>query len=152
MNFSLSIEIALRWPGVKEPKWCISIPLLSAFVSSLTRFRRCLSKGGCRDNIALRGCTKLVLGLVTDIAQKDKNEAKRTKPSTGMERVREIKAEGGKFTQSYASKLLLEGLLTHLTHLGAMLAIPINVISGFDVEGNQGLKLIDQELVMIGWS
>ncbi|GJR53866.1 hypothetical protein Tco_1404387 [Tanacetum coccineum] len=31
---------------------------------------------------------------VTDIAQKDKNEAKRTKPSTGMERVREVKAEG----------------------------------------------------------
>ncbi|GJY26335.1 hypothetical protein Tco_0401061 [Tanacetum coccineum] len=30
---------------------------------------------------------------VTDIAQKDKNEAKQTKPSTGMERVREIKAE-----------------------------------------------------------
>ncbi|GJU74518.1 hypothetical protein Tco_1265923, partial [Tanacetum coccineum] len=31
---------------------------------------------------------------VTDIAQKDKNEAKRTKPSTRMERVHEIKAEG----------------------------------------------------------
>ncbi|GJS04197.1 reverse transcriptase domain-containing protein [Tanacetum coccineum] len=31
---------------------------------------------------------------VTNIAQKDKNKAKRTKPSTGMERVREIKAEG----------------------------------------------------------
>ncbi|GKB74435.1 hypothetical protein Tco_0935847 [Tanacetum coccineum] len=31
---------------------------------------------------------------VTDIAQKDKNEAKRTKPSTRMERVREIEAKG----------------------------------------------------------
>ncbi|GKD20356.1 hypothetical protein Tco_1222059, partial [Tanacetum coccineum] len=31
---------------------------------------------------------------ITDIAQKDKNKAKRTKPSTGMERVREIEAEG----------------------------------------------------------
>ncbi|GKC11039.1 hypothetical protein Tco_1007821, partial [Tanacetum coccineum] len=31
---------------------------------------------------------------VTDIAQKDKNEAKRSKPSTRMERVRETKAEG----------------------------------------------------------
>ncbi|GKF99040.1 hypothetical protein Tco_0297823, partial [Tanacetum coccineum] len=30
---------------------------------------------------------------VTDIAQKDKNKAKRTKPSTGMERVQKIKAE-----------------------------------------------------------
>ncbi|GJX50314.1 hypothetical protein Tco_0277159 [Tanacetum coccineum] len=30
---------------------------------------------------------------VTDIAQKDKNKAKRTKPSTGMERVQEIEAE-----------------------------------------------------------
>ncbi|GJX22298.1 hypothetical protein Tco_0226743 [Tanacetum coccineum] len=36
---------------------------------------------------------KMVLE-VTNIAQKDKNEAKRTKPSTGMERVREIKVEG----------------------------------------------------------
>ncbi|GJT52569.1 hypothetical protein Tco_0978726, partial [Tanacetum coccineum] len=33
-------------------------------------------------------------GLVKDIAQKDKNEAKQTKPSTGMERAQEIKAEG----------------------------------------------------------
>ncbi|GKG04547.1 hypothetical protein Tco_0314934, partial [Tanacetum coccineum] len=32
--------------------------------------------------------------MVTDIAQKDKNKAKQTKPSTGMERVREIEAEG----------------------------------------------------------
>ncbi|GKB25338.1 hypothetical protein Tco_0864739 [Tanacetum coccineum] len=32
--------------------------------------------------------------IVTDIAQKDKNEAKRTKPSMGMERVQEIEAEG----------------------------------------------------------
>ncbi|GJZ78335.1 reverse transcriptase domain-containing protein [Tanacetum coccineum] len=32
--------------------------------------------------------------FVTDIAQKDKNEAKRTKLSTGMEKVQEIKAEG----------------------------------------------------------
>ncbi|GJX38939.1 reverse transcriptase domain-containing protein [Tanacetum coccineum] len=31
---------------------------------------------------------------VTDIAQKDKNEANRTKPSTGMERVRKTEAEG----------------------------------------------------------
>ncbi|GJY16418.1 retrovirus-related pol polyprotein from transposon TNT 1-94 [Tanacetum coccineum] len=31
---------------------------------------------------------------VMDIVQKDKNEAKRTKPSTGMERVQEIEAEG----------------------------------------------------------
>ncbi|GJX88683.1 putative reverse transcriptase domain-containing protein [Tanacetum coccineum] len=35
-----------------------------------------------------------MLAQVTDIAQKDKNEAKRTKPSTGMERVREIEAKG----------------------------------------------------------
>nr|GEW65595.1 copia protein [Tanacetum cinerariifolium] len=35
-----------------------------------------------------------VIGEVTDIAQKDKNNAKRTKPDTGMERVQEIKAEG----------------------------------------------------------
>ncbi|GJU74825.1 reverse transcriptase domain-containing protein [Tanacetum coccineum] len=34
------------------------------------------------------------LGMVKDITQKDKNEAKRTKPSTGMERAQEIKAEG----------------------------------------------------------
>ncbi|GJW41823.1 retrovirus-related pol polyprotein from transposon TNT 1-94 [Tanacetum coccineum] len=34
------------------------------------------------------------LWYVTDIAQKDKNEAKRTKPGTGMERVQEIEAEG----------------------------------------------------------
>ncbi|GJR70044.1 reverse transcriptase domain-containing protein [Tanacetum coccineum] len=32
--------------------------------------------------------------LVTDIAQKDKNETNQTKPSTGMERVRETEAEG----------------------------------------------------------
>ncbi|GKA07606.1 reverse transcriptase domain-containing protein [Tanacetum coccineum] len=32
--------------------------------------------------------------LVTDIVQKDKNEAKRTKPSTRMKRVREIEAKG----------------------------------------------------------
>ncbi|GKD90881.1 hypothetical protein Tco_1366388, partial [Tanacetum coccineum] len=32
--------------------------------------------------------------LVTDIAQKDKNKAKRTKPGTRMERVQEIEAEG----------------------------------------------------------
>ncbi|GJX13755.1 hypothetical protein Tco_0205513 [Tanacetum coccineum] len=38
-------------------------------------------------------------GVVTDIAQKDKNEAKQTKPGTGMERVQEIKAEG-KFIQN----------------------------------------------------
>ncbi|GJR95840.1 hypothetical protein Tco_0268014, partial [Tanacetum coccineum] len=31
---------------------------------------------------------------VTDIAQKDKNEAKRTKPGTGIKRVQEIEAEG----------------------------------------------------------
>ncbi|GJU20158.1 hypothetical protein Tco_1153500, partial [Tanacetum coccineum] len=31
---------------------------------------------------------------VTDIAQKDKNEAKRTKPGTRMEREQEIEAEG----------------------------------------------------------
>ncbi|GJT41554.1 hypothetical protein Tco_0941419 [Tanacetum coccineum] len=31
---------------------------------------------------------------VTDIAQKDKNESNQTKPSTRMERVREIKTEG----------------------------------------------------------
>ncbi|GKD51671.1 hypothetical protein Tco_1280647, partial [Tanacetum coccineum] len=36
-----------------------------------------------------------VLALVTNITQKDKNEAKWTKPSTGMERVQEIKAEVG---------------------------------------------------------
>ncbi|GKC22524.1 ribonuclease H-like domain-containing protein [Tanacetum coccineum] len=38
--------------------------------------------------------TNYGLNQVTDITQKDKNEAKRTKPSTGMERVREIEAEG----------------------------------------------------------
>ncbi|GJW91513.1 reverse transcriptase domain-containing protein [Tanacetum coccineum] len=32
--------------------------------------------------------------VITDIAQKDKNKAKRTKPSMGMERVQKIKAEG----------------------------------------------------------
>ncbi|GJX98866.1 hypothetical protein Tco_0355885, partial [Tanacetum coccineum] len=32
--------------------------------------------------------------LVTDIAQKDKNKAKQTKPGTRMERVQEIEAEG----------------------------------------------------------
>ncbi|GKB17813.1 putative reverse transcriptase domain-containing protein [Tanacetum coccineum] len=37
--------------------------------------------------------TSFVPWYVTDIAQKDKNKAKRTKPSTGMERVREIKDE-----------------------------------------------------------
>ncbi|GKB56652.1 reverse transcriptase domain-containing protein [Tanacetum coccineum] len=37
--------------------------------------------------------------LVTDIAQKDKNEAKRTKPGTRMERVQEIEAKG-KFIQN----------------------------------------------------
>ncbi|GJZ75164.1 hypothetical protein Tco_0639629 [Tanacetum coccineum] len=31
----------------------------------------------------------------------------------------------------------------------SMLAIPWNTIGGFDMKGNQGLKLIDQELVMI---
>ncbi|GKA37597.1 reverse transcriptase domain-containing protein [Tanacetum coccineum] len=36
---------------------------------------------------------------VTDIAQKNKNKAKRTKPGTGMERVQEIEAEG-KFIQN----------------------------------------------------
>ncbi|GJV46743.1 ribonuclease H-like domain-containing protein [Tanacetum coccineum] len=35
-----------------------------------------------------------IFNRVTDIAQKDKNKAKRTKPSTGIERVQEIKAEG----------------------------------------------------------
>ncbi|GKA40402.1 hypothetical protein Tco_0732995 [Tanacetum coccineum] len=38
--------------------------------------------------------------LVTDIAQKDKNKAKRTKLSTRMERVQEIEAEG-KFILSH---------------------------------------------------
>nr|GEZ46783.1 hypothetical protein [Tanacetum cinerariifolium] len=39
--------------------------------------------------------------------------------------------------------------LTRLTPTYDMLAIPWNTIGGFDVEGNQGLKLIYQELVMI---
>ncbi|GJX49229.1 hypothetical protein Tco_0276074 [Tanacetum coccineum] len=38
--------------------------------------------------------TKALGWLVTDIAQKDKNEAKRTKPSTGMKRVQETEAKG----------------------------------------------------------
>ncbi|GKF04451.1 hypothetical protein Tco_0035119, partial [Tanacetum coccineum] len=35
-----------------------------------------------------------IVKVVTDIAKKDKNKAKRTKLSTGMDRVQEIKAEG----------------------------------------------------------
>nr|GEY14929.1 hypothetical protein [Tanacetum cinerariifolium] len=42
---------------------------------------------------------KAMKNNVTDIAQKDKNKAKQTKPSTRMERVQEIKAEG-KFIQN----------------------------------------------------
>ncbi|GJX71169.1 putative reverse transcriptase domain-containing protein [Tanacetum coccineum] len=38
--------------------------------------------------------TPVAKSLVTNIAKKDKNKAKRIKPSTGMERVREIEAEG----------------------------------------------------------
>ncbi|GKA60466.1 hypothetical protein Tco_0759873 [Tanacetum coccineum] len=38
--------------------------------------------------------TETIIDEVTDIVQKDKNDAKRTKPSTGMERVREIEAKG----------------------------------------------------------
>ncbi|GJS32874.1 hypothetical protein Tco_0531256 [Tanacetum coccineum] len=77
---------------------------------------------------------------VTDIAQKDKNKAKRTKPSTGIERVREIKAEGKP--------------LTPLTPLKATLAILNILIGGKDVEAikgyddgfmNQGLRLVDED-------
>ncbi|GJX48019.1 hypothetical protein Tco_0273209 [Tanacetum coccineum] len=64
--------------------------------------------------------------MVTDIAQKDKNEAKREHGN-------------GKSTRNRSRRR-------------ATLAIPSNAIGGFEVEGNQGLKLIDQELVMIGWS
>ncbi|GJX94606.1 retrovirus-related pol polyprotein from transposon TNT 1-94 [Tanacetum coccineum] len=37
---------------------------------------------------------RIMKTLVTDISQKDKNKAKRTKPSTGMEKAWEIEAEG----------------------------------------------------------
>nr|GEV76313.1 hypothetical protein [Tanacetum cinerariifolium] len=53
--------------------------------------------GNAKDKIECKELKKQGLAthsLVTDIAQKNKNEAKRTKPATGMERVQEIKAEG----------------------------------------------------------
>ncbi|GJU65479.1 putative reverse transcriptase domain-containing protein [Tanacetum coccineum] len=45
------------------------------------------------QTLGLANDNKTPWSNVTDIAQKDKNEGKRTKPSTGMERVREIEAE-----------------------------------------------------------
>ncbi|GJS22634.1 RNA-directed DNA polymerase, eukaryota [Tanacetum coccineum] len=57
---------------------------------------------------------------VTDISQKDKNKAKQTKPSTGMERVQEIKAEGdvkrdqGCLNDGLRSRDMMEGFRTVL--------------------------------------
>ncbi|GKD69424.1 reverse transcriptase domain-containing protein [Tanacetum coccineum] len=50
---------------------------------------------------------------VTDITQKDKNEAKRTKPSTGMKRVQDIEAEG-EFILIYAGNPEQHDWLIHL--------------------------------------
>ncbi|GJU04743.1 hypothetical protein Tco_1121173 [Tanacetum coccineum] len=76
---------------------------------------------------------------VMDIAQKDKNEAKQTKPSTGMKRVREIKAEG---------EFILK-LLKRLTLLGATLAIPHNIIGCEMWHAIQRLRFNGLMLVMI---
>ncbi|GJT19605.1 hypothetical protein Tco_0878311 [Tanacetum coccineum] len=77
---------------------------------------------------------------VTDIHKRTKNKAKRTKLGTRMKRVQEIKAEG----------IINSNGPTRTYFIGAAtLAILRSIIGGFDVEGNQGLKLIDQELVMI---
>ncbi|GJQ91824.1 hypothetical protein Tco_0002963 [Tanacetum coccineum] len=53
-----------------------------------------IGASGSKSRLNIPGAIEMT--LVTDIAQKDKNEAKRTKSSTGMERVREVKvkAEG----------------------------------------------------------
>ncbi|GJY82969.1 hypothetical protein Tco_0496345 [Tanacetum coccineum] len=58
------------------------------------------SHEGYRNTIEL----PVANNVVTDIAQKDKHEAKRTKPSTGMERVQETKS---KASQSDASSDVL---------------------------------------------
>ncbi|GJZ42274.1 hypothetical protein Tco_0589160 [Tanacetum coccineum] len=46
------------------------------------------------ENVGIMHQTFVARTMVTDIAQKDKNKSNRTKPSMGMERVREIKTEG----------------------------------------------------------
>ncbi|GJV35144.1 reverse transcriptase domain-containing protein [Tanacetum coccineum] len=63
---------------------------------------------------------------VTDIAQKDKNKAKRTKPSMGMERVREIEAEGKKANHPEDNNELLRKLLNDLQIISEELAKYIN--------------------------
>nr|GEX15876.1 hypothetical protein [Tanacetum cinerariifolium] len=51
----------------------------------------------------------------------------------------------------WSARITIWQLFKGLGHTYDTLAIPWNTISGFDVEGNQGLKLIDQELVMVQW-
>ncbi|GKC47704.1 hypothetical protein Tco_1065426 [Tanacetum coccineum] len=60
--------------------------------------------------------------------KKDKNEAKRTKSSTRMERAQKTKAEG-------------KARLTPFDTWEATLAIPSTLIGGSDVEKNQRLRL-----------
>ncbi|GJX52042.1 retrovirus-related pol polyprotein from transposon TNT 1-94 [Tanacetum coccineum] len=50
---------------------------------------------------------------VMDIAKKDKNKAKRTKPSTGMERVREIEAEGEFILTGTKAEVVATASFTH---------------------------------------
>ncbi|GJS21293.1 reverse transcriptase domain-containing protein [Tanacetum coccineum] len=88
---------------------------------------------------------------VTDISKEDKNEAKRTKPSKGMERARNYRSRRHTHLL-WTNPGPLNGPAPDTSATYATLAIPSDTIGGFDVEGNQGLKLIDQELVMIGWS
>ncbi|GJS70894.1 hypothetical protein Tco_0703735 [Tanacetum coccineum] len=65
--------------------------------------------------IALRMHNLDLEPLVKNIAQKDKNKAKRTKPSTGMERVRKTKAEGLK--SSVCKLALLQNSLVNLPRI-----------------------------------
>ncbi|GJZ12874.1 hypothetical protein Tco_0548104 [Tanacetum coccineum] len=46
------------------------------------------------ESLLIKNTTPNLPPKVTDMSKMDKNKAKRTKPSTGMERVQEIKAEG----------------------------------------------------------
>ncbi|GJS13132.1 hypothetical protein Tco_0407604 [Tanacetum coccineum] len=76
--------------------------------------------------------------LVTNIAQKDKNEAKRTKSSTGMERVREIKAEEATLAILH---VLIDGWTWHMIQGFQMIAWGLDKIRRLGLKASTLLRL-----------